>query len=162
MGRHKATYQRFAPNPPQDHSVRGHVPHKVPTRDGKGVAGVLALDSSLRSTASRHFWGRCSTAPLPEESAGQFATGNLSSGALLKWGRLKHTGKKSAVRRKESSLCQTSQSLSSWKIGNFTANGPPGGHCPPGSNSNRPPAALQTLRAHPQQVENSRMWGRQC
>ena len=99
---------------------------------------------------------------MPKESAGRSATGNLRSGALPKWGRLKHTGKKSAVRRKESSLCQTSQSLSIWKIGNFTAKGPPGGHCPPGSNSNRPPAALQTLRAHPQQLENSRMWGRQC
>ena len=104
---------------------------------------------------------RCQPA-LPKESAGRSATGNLRSGALPKWGRLKHTGKKSAVRRKESSLCQTSQSLSIWKIGNFTAKGPPGGHCPPGSNSNRPPAALQTLRAHPQQLENSRMWGRQC
>ena len=43
MGRHKATYQRFVPNPPQDHSVRGQVPHKVPTRDGKRAAGSLPL-----------------------------------------------------------------------------------------------------------------------
>ena len=92
--------------------MRGQVPHKVPTRDGKGVAGVLALDGSLRSTASRPFWGHHSTAPLPEESAGHSAMGNLRSRALPKSGRLKHTGKKSAIRRKESSLCQSSQSHS--------------------------------------------------
>ena len=39
MGRCTAIYQCFAPNPPQDHSVRGQVPHKVPTRDGKGAGG---------------------------------------------------------------------------------------------------------------------------
>ena len=43
MGRHKATYQHFVPNRPQEHSVRGQVPHKVPTRDGKGAAGSLLL-----------------------------------------------------------------------------------------------------------------------
>ena len=96
----------------------------------EGGGGVLASDGSSCSAASRPFWGHRSTAPLPKESAGRSATGNLRSGALPKWGRLKHTGKKSAVRRKESSLCQTSQSLSIWKIGNFTAKGPPGGHCP--------------------------------
>ena len=43
MGKHKVTYQRFVPNRPQEHSVRGQVPHKVPTRDGKGAAGSLLL-----------------------------------------------------------------------------------------------------------------------
>ena len=161
MGRRKVTYQCFAPNPFQDHSVSGQVPHKVPTRDWKGAAGVLALDSLLCSTASRPFWGRRSTIPLLEESASWSATGNLRSGVLPKWGQLKHMGKKSVVRRNESSLCQSSQSLSIWKIGNFTAKGPLGGSCPPGSNSNRLPAAPQTLRAQPHQLENSRMWGRQ-
>ena len=135
--------------------------HKVPTRDGKGVVGVLALDGSSCSAASRPFWGHRSTAPLPKESAGRSVTGNLRSGVLPKWGRLKHTGKKSAVRRKESSVCQSSQRLSIWKIGNFTAKGPLGGHCLAGSNSNSLPAAPQTLRAQPHQLENSRMWGRQ-
>ena len=138
------------------------MPHKVPTRDGKGAAGVLALDGLSCSAASRPFWGCRSTAPLQEESAGHSTTGNLRSGALPKWGWLKHTGKKSAFRRKESSLCQSSRSLSIWKIGNFTAKGPPGGHCPPGSNSNRQPTAPQTLRAHPHQLENSHMWRRHC
>ena len=93
MGRRKAVYQRFVPNPPQDHS-EGQVPHKVTTRDGQGVAaGVLALDSLLRSADSRCFWGRRSTAPLPGESAGPSTTGNRKSAALSKWGRLKHTGK---------------------------------------------------------------------
>ena len=41
MGRRKAIYQSFAPNPSQDYSVRGQVPHKVPTRDGKGAVGSL-------------------------------------------------------------------------------------------------------------------------
>lgn len=94
MGRRKAVYQRFVLNPPQDHSVREQVPHKVPTRDGKAVAaGVLALDGSSRSAASRPFWGHHSTAPLPGESADPSTTGNLKSGALSKWGHLKHTGK---------------------------------------------------------------------
>lgn len=66
----------------------------------EGGGGVLALDGSSHSAASQPFWGCCSTAPLPEESAGWSATGNLRSGALPKWGRLKHTGKKRAVRRK--------------------------------------------------------------
>ena len=93
MGRRKAVYQRSVPNPPQDHS-EGQVPHKVTTRDGQGVAaGVLALDSLLRSADSRCFWGRRSTAPLPGESAGPSTTGNRKSAALSKWGRLKHTGK---------------------------------------------------------------------
>ena len=43
MGKHKVTYQRFVPNRPQEHNVRGQVPHKVPTRDRKGVAGSLPL-----------------------------------------------------------------------------------------------------------------------
>ena len=70
------------------------MPHKVTTRDGKGVAaGVLALDSSLHSADSRCFWGCRSTTPLPGESSGPSTTGNLKSGVLSKWGRLKHTGK---------------------------------------------------------------------
>ena len=83
MGRHKAIYQCFAPNPSQDHSVRGQVPHEVPTRDGKGP-GVLVLDGSSHSAASWPFWGHCSSAVLLEESASQFATGNLKSGVLPK------------------------------------------------------------------------------
>ena len=100
MGRHKAIYQCFAPNPSQDHSVRGQAPHEVPTRDGKGP-GVLVLDGSSHSAASWPFWGHCSSAVLLEESASQSATGNLKSGVLPKWGQLKHKGKKSTVRKKE-------------------------------------------------------------
>ena len=112
--------------------------------------GVLASDGSSCNAASRPFWGHHSTAPLPKESAGRSATGNLRSGALPKWGRLKHTAKSSTVRRKESSLCQTGQSLSIWKIGNFTAKGPLGGpswlqqqqaaHCPTYTEGSAPPA----------------------
>ena len=128
MGRRKAIYQHLVPKPRQDHSVRGQRPHKVPTRDGRGAGGggVLALDGSSRSAASRPFWGRRRTAAPLKESAGPSATGNLKSGTLPRCGRLEHTGKKNDVRRKESSLCQSSQSLSIWKISNFTEKGAPG------------------------------------
>lgn len=132
----------MVPKPCQDHSVGGGGLTRCPPGTGTGWqgwgGGVLAFDGSSRSAASRPFWGRRSTAAPLKESAGPSATGNLKSGTLPRCGRLEHTGKKDAVRRKESSLCQSSQSLSIWKIGNFTEKGPWDGLCPPGSNSSRP------------------------
>ena len=84
MGRRKATYQRFVPNPPQDHSVRGQVPHKVPTRDGKGAAGSLPWMARSAALPAGLSGGHRSSALLPEESAGRSATGNLRFGALPK------------------------------------------------------------------------------
>lgn len=121
------------------------------------------MDGSSHSAASQPFWGCCSTAPLPEASAGWSATGNLRSGALPKWGRLKHTGKKRAVRRKRELTLSGKPQPVHLEDRQFHSKRAPGGHCPPGSNnSNRLPAAPQTLRPHPQHLENSRMWGRQC
>lgn len=82
------------------------------------------MDGSSRSAASRPFWGRRRTAAPPKESAGPSATGNRKSGTLPRCGRLEHTGKKSAVRRRESSLCQSSQSLSVGKSAPSQKRGP--------------------------------------
>lgn len=59
--------------------------------------GGLALEGSSRSAASRPFCGRRNTALLLKESEGPSGTGNLKSGTLPKWGRLKHGGRKRSL-----------------------------------------------------------------
>ena len=156
MGRHKAIYQCFAPNPSQDHSVRGQAPHEVPTRDGKGP-GVLVLDGSSHSAASWPFWGHCSSAVLLEESASQSATGNLKSGVLPKWGQLKHKGKKSTGRKKEAYSVSQARACRSGKLAISQKRG-----CGAGSALLAPTAAgPRTLRSQRHQLGSSRTWGRQ-
>ena len=122
-GRRKAIYQHSVPNPRQDPSVRGRASQGAP-RDGRGggspwTARHAALPAGLSGGAAgppRHRRSLQARRPQGTGSPGRCP-------GAVGW----NTQERRAMSGGERSLRQSSQSLSIWKIGNFTEKGPGAG-----------------------------------